>query len=452
MSAHRFVGSRIREKRLDQGLRQAEVAEAVGISASYLNLIEHNKRRIAGKLLSALAQVLGVEPGVLASGADATLVDGMRSAAARAAAPVEVERAEDVATRYPGWAQLIAAQDARISVLEDQVQALTDRIGNDPALAGALHNMITSITAISATAGILVSDDKVDADWQRRFHINLRDDSQRLAEESKSLVTYLDQPGSRVAKGMPVSGFDMAEAFIAAQDGLLRTLDRDPETPLADLLSTDAGHRLTPDGRMIAERQLKRYAQDAIALPYTAFCKAALACKGDPSSLADIFKVDLPTVFRRLAYLPDGIGLPPMGLAVCDGAGVLTTLKPLSGFGLNRRSPSCPLWPLFTALQQPGRPVRSHVALPDPVETRFVCYAVAEAQAARDFDAPAVLESTMLVMTDDATDDVLRLSVGTSCRICPRSGCKARREPSIVAVTQDRIRTTSPHVSDSLTD
>ena len=137
MSTHRFIGSRIREKRLDQGLRQAEVAEAVGISASYLNLIEHNKRRIAGKLLSALAQVLGVEPSVLASGAEASLVDGMRSAAARSKTRVEVERAEDVATRYPGWARLIATQEERISALEHQVQTLTDRISNDPALAGA---------------------------------------------------------------------------------------------------------------------------------------------------------------------------------------------------------------------------------------------------------------------------------------------------------------------------
>ena len=293
--------------------------------------------------------------------------------------------------------------------------------------------MITSITASRATAGILVGDEKIDADWQRRFHINLRDDSERLAEESKSLVTYLDQPGSPMAKGMPVSGFDEAEAFIAANPAVLRALDDDPHHPVADLIEEYTEGELSSDGRKIVVGSLMRYAQDAQALPYEQFVRSAVACAGDPSVLADEYQQDLPTVFRRLAFLPQANGLPPTGLAVCDGAGVFTTLKSVTGLALNRRSPSCPLWPLFTAMQQPGRPIRARVVLPDPGETRFLCYAVATTQTARTFDAPAVLESTMLIIADDVTSDVGRLPVGTSCRICPRTGCKARREPSIVA-------------------
>ncbi|MBV1903463.1 MAG: helix-turn-helix domain-containing protein, partial [Marinosulfonomonas sp.] len=46
-----LTGNRIRERRIQIGLRQSALAKAVGISASYLNLIEHNRRRIGGKLL-----------------------------------------------------------------------------------------------------------------------------------------------------------------------------------------------------------------------------------------------------------------------------------------------------------------------------------------------------------------------------------------------------------------
>ncbi|WP_304951541.1 helix-turn-helix domain-containing protein, partial [Sulfitobacter sp.] len=46
-----LTGSRIRERRVMAGLKQAELAQQSGISASYLNLIEHNRRRIGGKLL-----------------------------------------------------------------------------------------------------------------------------------------------------------------------------------------------------------------------------------------------------------------------------------------------------------------------------------------------------------------------------------------------------------------
>ena len=76
-----LTGNRIRERRLVLGMKQADLAEAVGISASYLNLIEHNRRRIGGKLLVALARVLTVEPAQLSEGADATLYDALQSVA-----------------------------------------------------------------------------------------------------------------------------------------------------------------------------------------------------------------------------------------------------------------------------------------------------------------------------------------------------------------------------------
>ncbi|MEZ8097508.1 MAG: helix-turn-helix transcriptional regulator, partial [Amylibacter sp.] len=44
-----LLGTRIRENRKALRLSQKDLAHAAGISASYLNLIEHNRRRIAGK-------------------------------------------------------------------------------------------------------------------------------------------------------------------------------------------------------------------------------------------------------------------------------------------------------------------------------------------------------------------------------------------------------------------
>ena len=42
-----LTGSRLRGRRVALGMRQADLAALVGLSASYLNLIEHNRRRIA---------------------------------------------------------------------------------------------------------------------------------------------------------------------------------------------------------------------------------------------------------------------------------------------------------------------------------------------------------------------------------------------------------------------
>ena len=53
-----LTGTRLRERRLALGLRQGDLAAKVGVSASYLNMIEHNRRRIADALLERLAAAL----------------------------------------------------------------------------------------------------------------------------------------------------------------------------------------------------------------------------------------------------------------------------------------------------------------------------------------------------------------------------------------------------------
>ena len=84
MVADTLTGSRIRDRRLIRGLRQADLARKIGISTSYLNLIEHNRRRIGGKLLNALADALDVEVSVLNQGAEASLIAALREAEAAA--------------------------------------------------------------------------------------------------------------------------------------------------------------------------------------------------------------------------------------------------------------------------------------------------------------------------------------------------------------------------------
>lgn len=52
-----FAGPRIRRIRNERGLTQTAMAEALGISPSYLNLIERNQRPLTVQLLLKLASV-----------------------------------------------------------------------------------------------------------------------------------------------------------------------------------------------------------------------------------------------------------------------------------------------------------------------------------------------------------------------------------------------------------
>ncbi|NBB96877.1 MAG: helix-turn-helix domain-containing protein, partial [Alphaproteobacteria bacterium] len=83
MSRSALTGTRIRARRTQRGLRQTDLARMVGVSPSYLNLIEHNRRKVSAPLLSALAKALGVSSDALVEDSDARLVEGARAAALR---------------------------------------------------------------------------------------------------------------------------------------------------------------------------------------------------------------------------------------------------------------------------------------------------------------------------------------------------------------------------------
>ncbi len=399
----------------------------MGISPSYLNLIEHNRRRIGGKLLADIARVLEVDPALLTDGVDNAMLDQMKNAASVLSAEVELSRTEELAARYPGWSALIAAQSRRIEALQAQVQVLSDRISFDPQLAQSLHEVISAVTAIRSSASILVGPEKLDSDWQRRFHQNIHDDSVRLAKSGEALVAYLEAPEEALEGA--ASAFEMVETFLA-QTGFHLSQIEQGSPPQAIAEAAGLGEAATA----VLADYASQYAQDAALLPMDQLEDAVRRHGYDPSRLAQILQVPFAAVLRRLATLPKSNGHPPMGLAISDAAGALLLLKTVPGFAMPRIGGACPLWPVFSAISRPEQPVKLDVALPAQGGTRLRCYAVATAQPATRFDVPPVVQSTMLVMPDPADPAADALSVGVSCRICPRQDCSSRREPAMIGL------------------
>ena len=76
-----LIGARIRSQRKQAGISQASLAQKVGISASYLNLIENDKRPVAGKLLSDLAQALHIKTDKLSRGVTTDMIERLQQTA-----------------------------------------------------------------------------------------------------------------------------------------------------------------------------------------------------------------------------------------------------------------------------------------------------------------------------------------------------------------------------------
>ena len=431
MAKSPMVGSRIRERRVMIGLKQAELAKQAGISASYLNLIEHNRRRIGGKTLIRLAEVLGVAPGLLSDGVEATLIAALREAAARAEAEAQVEaetdRVEEFAGRFPGWAGLMSDLSRQRQELEATVQALTDRLAHDPQLAASLHEVISTVTAIRSTASILVDTRELEPEWQNRFHRNINEDSQRLAEGAEALVRYLEAAPDAQADIM--SPHDEMHVFLDRHAFHFSELEGPGGAARVGSVIERSDTLVSEAARSLARGVLQQYSRDARRLPLNDM-ESAIGQHGiDPCAIAQATGADMPTVFRRLAAIPEDLS-GPVGLVVCDGSGTVLLRKPALGFAMPKSAPACALWPLFQLLAQPAAPLRLRLR---QAETRVLAMAISEEVLPARFDRPGLFRPHMLLLPDPGRDRYgVARDVGISCQTCPLPDCEARREPSIL--------------------
>jgi transcriptional regulator with XRE-family HTH domain len=411
-------GSKLRARRMALGLRQGDVARQIGVSASYLNLIEHNRRRVPDDILARLATLLDQPPETFADGGGGGILDDLR-AVALAWPMAELARVDEFAQRFPGWADAVLALHQRNMALDGAIAAVNDRMTHDPHLSATLHEVLSAVSSVRSTAGILIDTEDLEPEWQARFLRNLEQDTARLAKGADALVRYLDSGGQIELQGTATPQEEV-EAWASA-------------------LNWDIAEKPLPAGLSTAARSMARALQETVqkdraALP-DAVLAASLAAHGpDPLAIATQSGAPPFTAFRRLAFdVPKGLGL-----VVCDASGTLTLRRPIAGFSLPRFGAACPLWPLFTALARPMQPIEALVefgpALPNA--PRFLLRAFCMARHPSGFAGPELRQAMMLICP--VPPDMPQrptFGLGSTCRTCQREPCAARREPSILSST-----------------
>ncbi|KJS44283.1 MAG: hypothetical protein VR70_01795, partial [Rhodospirillaceae bacterium BRH_c57] len=187
------AGNRIRALRQECGLTQVGLASSVGISPSYLNLIEHNRRPIGGALLLRIASELGISADQLAGREEARLAAELEEMAAdpSLAAPLPAALIPQMVGQSPDLARAALAayrayRDARL-----QGEALAERLSQDPFLAEASHQILTLITSIRSFSEILEDYGDMGDAQRQRFIGGIAEESRRLAALSGEMFDFL---------------------------------------------------------------------------------------------------------------------------------------------------------------------------------------------------------------------------------------------------------------------
>ncbi len=494
-----LIGTRLRERRRALGLTQAGLAQQVGVSPSYLNLIEANKRHIGGALLHRLADALGLALDEVDGAAERRLLADLAELSAEpllAELQLDADSAGELAAQHGAWARALVTLQRALRDRERAVNALSDRLRQDPFLGDAVHRMLTQVAAIRSAAEILETVEDLGPQRRRRFIGLLGDDSRRLADVAQALAAFFDQAHNATRSLTPVEevddflldhgnhfpaleaaaaalraaiGDDASEAAIAAhlQRGgastaalpLPATPDDEPapsrrfalaqaaaERDPASLDAVDtvlaAGKQLgTPAAQRRARRVLLNYVAAAVLLPYEDFHAGALALRYDIERLGRRFDASFEQVCHRLVTLrrPGAEGLPLAFMRV-DSAGFITKRFPLPRLHLPRHGNACPLWAVYQAFQSPGTIVRQRAELPTGERFLFIARTVDKPRP--DANAPRRLLSVMLACDALHADQLVygdgldrhgaAAPVGSHCRLCTRADCVYREEDPVI--------------------
>ncbi len=439
------IGGRIKRLRRQRRLPQAELAQALGISPSYLNLIEHNRRKVTVPLLFAIAGQLGVEPGELVQGDEGRLVgDLMEAFGDDLFADSDITNLEirDLATANPAAAQAVLRLYDRYRHLATGATVQATPGGAEPfhlateAISDFLqfngnHFPELEEAAERVRADIDTSGDSFETGL-RTYLFNVFGLEVRLASLPHGIARQLDASGRQLL----VSDLLPAESatFLLAQHlgHLAAAGDIDAIIAAASLPEGDAP--------ALARNVLSSYFAGAVVMPYAPFLQACRDHRYDIERLGRRFGASFEQVCHRMTTLQrQGAPGVPLHLVRTDIAGNISKRFSLSGIHIPRHSGACPRWNIYSAFLAPDRINTQISEMPDG--RRYFCIARTITKGDYRHNAPrrylsiglgcAIEHARELVYSDgiDLTSDLQVVPVGTGCRNCPRLECGHRAHP-----------------------
>lgn len=205
------AGLRLRQFRRERGIKQATLAAEVGISASYLNLIEGGKRRVAGSLLRRLAEALDLDVGELTGAETARLVQDLTELTADPVLrdlSIDAAGAQEIVGRLPAWGRAVVRLHRSFRRASELSEALADRLAHDSNLLEASHELLTRMTSIRSFSEILREHTDIEPERRARYTALIAEESGKLGDIAKTIFERLSDFGERAHPATPAEEVD----------------------------------------------------------------------------------------------------------------------------------------------------------------------------------------------------------------------------------------------------
>jgi predicted transcriptional regulator len=430
--------------RRDLGLTQPGMAADLGVSVSYVSLLESNQRPLTADMLLRLARTYRIDIADFAG-------DGGEESSAQlqtafkdplfADIDLPALHAADVATNFPGIAEaflrLHTAYREEQRALADRSAAGGQEAGSDAAaevrrfLAVKRNNFPALDEAAERIATALAEHDGIAAYILARHHLRVR----ILPSPVMAGMVRRHDPHNRAIHIDEALDRDSRTFQLALQIAYLElgaVLDATLEgTPFA-----------TDNARRLGRRALANYAAAAILMPEAAFTKAAEGKGYDIEALARQFGTSYEQTAHRLTTLqrPGQERVPFFFLRV-DAAGNVSKRLDGAGFPFAGHAGGCALWSVHDVFRTQGEIVTQWLELPDG--QRFFSIARLVTSGGGDHFAPRIQRAIALGCAAEHAHRLIYTRgrpaplpaeftpIGITCALCQRDQCAARAVPPI---------------------
>ena len=448
------IGPKIKAFRRQLGLQANKLAEQLGISPSYLNLIESGKRNIDGDFLIKISKELRVDLSDLTSRSDVNLENDIS------------ELLDD---------QLFEDLD----ILGPEVK---DLVNTNPKIARALiklgdnfrqkdHDIVNKVEKISSNKidnrktsfpGEVISDFLQN---NKNYFPKLETFANKIFEKIQvnnrtryiALCDYLKSEYSIIVKDIiPQNGKPFSKIYNEKKKELLlsdyNTLETKKLHAASQIAQEGAFKEINEylsnfnfpsnESKRLTQVALLNYCGAAILMPYKLFHSECKQLKYDLELLQNTFATSFEQVAHRVTCLQDP-KLPgiPFHMLRTDIAGNISKRFSLSGIEIPRYGGACPRWNVYSAFTRPGV-IQAAVSKMTNGE-KYVCIArTVEKGVGRYGQSRSILSIGLgceakyakeFVYTEnlDISDKKTEIPIGVSCRTCDRLDCSQRAFPPL---------------------
>jgi predicted transcriptional regulator/DNA-binding XRE family transcriptional regulator len=448
-----LAGARLRRLRRELNLSQTGMATELGISVSYLNLMERNQRPVTAQVLIRLAEVYNVDPRTFARDEEMRLTGELEEVFADPlfrSEPVsrnEMREAADIAPTlvtavqrlYRAYTQLresgasgaltgdadraegaghdqpvdrvrdfLHAQNNHFPELEEIAERLADELG------GTGHDLFYAISErLRVQHGTRVQVLPVEVMQQalRRHDRHRR----------RVMISELVEPSGRTFQ-------------VAYQLAYAEALEK------IDAIAARLEAREGPVKRM-ARLTLANYFAAALMMPYQRFLQAAEQLEYDVEVLGARFSASFEQVAHRLTTLarPSARGVP-FFLVRVDTAGNVSKRFSSGSFPFSRFGGTCPRWNIHQSFRAPGRVFTDIVELPEGARWFSIARTVRrtaqpwgepEAQFVIGLGCELKFASRLVYARGIDLKTFEPTPIGVNCRLCERPNCAQRALPPL---------------------